>query len=64
MAQRAEPNYYQDFLAEREEIRRYKWIMSEKEGRDIGFERALTEWVTKHRQAWRRARQEEARTGA
>ena len=54
MAARAsEPNYYEEFLAEREEIRRYKWIQSEKEGRDIGFERALTEWVAGYRQEWR-----------
>ncbi len=57
MAQRAaEPNYYQEFLAEREEIRRYKWILSEKERRDIGFERALTEWVAQHRQVWLQTR--------
>ena len=32
---------YQEFLAEREEILKHKWIESEKEGKDIGFERAL-----------------------
>ena len=52
-----EPECYQEFLAEREEIRRYKWIQSEKEGRDIGFERALTEWVATYRQEWRLTRQ-------
>ena len=58
MAQRqSEPDYYQEFLAEREEIRRCKWLISEREGHDIGFERALTEWVSKHREAWRRERQ-------
>ena len=61
MAQRpAEPNYYQEFLAEREEIRRCKWLISEKEGRDIGFERALTDWVAKHREVWRRKRKSDA----
>lgn len=61
MAQRAdEPNYYLEFLAERDEIQRLKWILSEKEGRDIGFERALTEWVTKHREIWRKSRLLEA----
>lgn len=58
MAQRAaEPNYYEEFLAEREEIRRFKWIKSEQEGRDIGFERALTEWVSQEREEWRKLRQ-------
>lgn len=52
----AEPNYYQEFLAEREEIRRCKWLVSEREGHDIGFERALTEWVANHREEWRKKR--------
>ena len=39
---------YQEFLAEREEILKHKWIESEKAGRDIGFERALTDWIIKH----------------
>ena len=30
---------YKEFLAEREEILRHKWIESEKAGYDIGFER-------------------------
>jgi hypothetical protein len=48
---------YREFQAEREEILRHKWIESEKAGYDIGFERALTDWILKHRSKWRRARQ-------
>ncbi|HZT23635.1 MAG TPA: DUF4032 domain-containing protein [Verrucomicrobiae bacterium] len=48
---------YREFLAEREEILKHKWIESEKAGHDIGFERALTDWIIKHRAAWRKARQ-------
>ena len=48
---------YREFQAEREEILKHKWIESEKAGHDIGFERALTEWIIKHRSAWRKARQ-------
>ena len=48
---------YREFQAEREEILKHKWIESEKAGRDIGFERALTDWIIKHRSKWRRARQ-------
>jgi hypothetical protein len=48
---------YREFQAEREEILRHKWIESEKAGRDIGFERALTDWIIKHRSKWRKARQ-------
>ena len=44
---------YQEFLAERDEILRHKWIESEKKGEDIGFERALLDWIRKHRQRWR-----------
>ena len=46
---------YQEFLAEREEILRHKWLESEKIGRDIGFERALLDWIRNHRDAWREA---------
>jgi hypothetical protein len=47
---------YKEFLAEREEILRHKWIESEKAGYDIGFERALLDWIVKHRSAWRERR--------
>jgi len=47
---------YQEFLAEREEILRHKWIESERLGYDIGFERALLDWIRKHRESWRASR--------
>ena len=47
---------YQEFLAEREEILKHKWLESEKAGRDIGFERALLDWIRKHRDKWRAGR--------
>ncbi len=47
---------YQEFLAEREEILRHKWLESEKVGHDIGFERALLDWIRNHRDGWRAAR--------
>ena len=47
---------YREFLAEREEILRHKWIESEKQGRDIGFERALVDWIRNHREKWRASR--------
>jgi hypothetical protein len=49
---------YQEFLAEREEILRHKWIESEKAGHDIGFEKALLDWIVKHRATWRSVRQQ------
>jgi hypothetical protein len=48
---------YREFQAEREEILKHKWIESEKAGKDIGFERALTDWIVKHRSKWRKTRQ-------
>jgi len=47
---------YKEFLAEREEILKHKWIESEKAGHDIGFEKALLDWIVKHRSAWREKR--------
>lgn len=44
---------YAEFLAEREEILKLKWIESEKAGQDIGFDRALMIWVRKHRSDWK-----------
>jgi hypothetical protein len=48
---------YKEFLAERTEILRHKWIESEKAGYDIGFERALMDWIVKYRSAWYEKRQ-------
>jgi len=47
---------YKEFLAERDEILRHKWIESEKIGRDIGFEKALLDWILKYRSGWRTTR--------
>jgi len=49
---------YREFEAEKEEIMKHKWIESQKAGHDIGFERALTDWIIKHRSKWRRGRQQ------
>ena len=53
---------YKEFLAERAEILKHKWIESEKAGKDIGFERALLDWIVEHRSNWRERRRKEART--
>ena len=36
---------YLTLKAEKEEIDRHKWIESEKAGYDIGFDRAMFEWI-------------------
>jgi hypothetical protein len=53
---------YKEFLAERAEVLKHKWIESEKAGKDIGFEKALLDWIVKHRSNWRERRMKEART--
>ncbi len=55
---------YQEFLAERDEILKHKWIESEKAGYDIGFERAMTDWLVNHSAAWRRWRRTQRENGA
>ena len=52
---------YKEFLAEREEILKHKWIESEKAGADIGFEKALCDWIVKHRSSWRDKRMKEVK---
>lgn len=46
---------YREFLAEREEILKHKWLESEKAGHDIGYDRALIDWIMNHREKWRSA---------
>lgn len=48
----SESGYYRRFLKEKEEILRHKWYESEKAGLDIGFEKALLDWVAKYRKKW------------
>ena len=47
-----ESNLYQTFLELKKEIEKHKWIESERNGNDIGFEKALTDWMDKHRNGW------------
>ena len=53
--------FYKEFLAERAEILKHKWIESEKAGKDIGFEKALFDWIVKHRSNWREKRMREGK---
>jgi len=54
---------YKEFLAERAEILKHKWIESEKAGKDIDFEKALLDWIVKHRSHWREKRMREGKAG-
>ena len=48
---------YKQYIAERDEIEKHKWLESEKAGKDIGFNKALMDWISYHRTAWRKAKQ-------
>ena len=54
---------YREFLLEREEILRHKWYLSEQAGQDVGFEKALLDWIVKHRTDWRSIREKEIAKG-
>lgn len=48
--------YYRHVVDETKEINKHKWIESEKAGDDIGFEKALLDWIQKYRSNWRNFR--------
>lgn len=47
---------YEEFLADREDLMRHKWLLSEKAGRDVGLETALLDWVDHFRSTMRKQR--------
>ena len=47
---------YKEFLADREDLLRHKWLMSERAGRDVGLEAALLDWVDHFRSPMRKQR--------
>lgn len=47
----------EDVAQQNEEIMKYKWIESEREGHDIGADTAAMEWVEKYGSIWRTERE-------
>jgi len=47
---------YQAFLEERDHILKNKYYLSEKAGKDVGFEKALMDWTLNHRTGWRNSK--------
>lgn len=47
---------YKEFIDERDEILKHKWLESEKSGYDIGFDKAIVDWIINHRNNWRKSR--------
>ena len=48
----SDSSLFQKLSSESEEIKKLKWIESEKERRDIGYSRALLIWIRKHHFKW------------
>ena len=55
-APRAPSTAYREFIADREDLLRHKWLMSERAGHDVGLEAALLNWVDHHRVQMRKQR--------
>jgi hypothetical protein len=47
---------YREFIADREDLMRHKWLMSERAGVDVGLEAALLDWVDNYRVPMRKQR--------
>lgn len=52
----AETSLYKEYLAMQEEVMKHKWYESERAGYDIGFARALIDWIMKYKTAWIQSR--------
>lgn len=48
--------YFQEFLLERGKIEEHKWIESEQQQQDVGWEAALVSWVNEQRSLWKKSR--------
>lgn len=53
---RAKSTSYREFIADREDLMRHKWLLSERAGADVGLEAALLDWVDHRRAAMRKQR--------
>ena len=51
----AKSSLYREAVAEREEIMRHKWFLSERAGYDVGYVHAMYDWIAKHRAGWRKS---------
>jgi hypothetical protein len=47
---------YKEHLAMKEEINKHKWYESEKAGHDIGYSKALFDWIIKYKSEWLKKR--------
>lgn len=47
---------FREMMVEKKKIEELKWLESEKAGEDIGYEKALFNWVRFHRGEWMKFR--------
>ncbi len=47
---------YQELMAEKEEILKFKWLESQRIGYDIGYDRAFFHWEMKYYRGWKQER--------
>jgi len=55
---------FREAAAEREEIMRHKWFLSERAGYDVGYFFAMYDWIANHRAEWRKFWRKENTTGS
>lgn len=48
-------DFYKLWLLEQEEIKKHKWVLSEKIGKDVGHDYAVWDWGWNHREKWLQA---------
>ena len=56
--------WFLQYTAMMEEVKRHKWIESQKAGRDVGLEWAIVDWDVKHRVTWVKQWQAQAQAQA
>jgi len=46
-------NFFREYCMKKDQVMKYKWIESEKQGADIGLERAWLQWESRYYQTWK-----------
>ncbi|EKD27318.1 MAG: hypothetical protein ACD_79C00761G0003 [uncultured bacterium] len=45
--------FYKEYCLKKEQILQYKWIESEKAGKDIGLDKAWLQWESRYYNMWK-----------
>lgn len=52
-------NFFKEYCQKKEQVMKYKWIESEKQGRDIGLEKAWLQWEARYYRTWKNSIKQE-----